>query len=169
MPTKDLETQIRDYLRAHPGSSFRTLSAVIKAPRSSVWDALLRMQRRGAVTRRDTGKSVTYTANTVIKKPREYKELQAPPQFSYTATITNNTKGEYKAKEPLPAPNVRPIEIVSTALKEPAAPTARCPYCGTTMLYNARWKHYTCRNLMCCKVVPLSHLTPMQPVAKKVR
>ena len=146
MIPKDLETLIREKLLDMPGSSFRTLSAVIKAPRSSVWDALLRMQKSGAVTRRGTGKSVTYTTNTVIKKPREYK-----------------------AKEPLRVPNVRPIEVVSAELKEPAAPTARCPFCGTTMLYNARWKHYTCRNLMCCKVVPLSHLTPMQPVAKKVR
>ena len=50
MPNKDLEITIREKLLDMPGSSFRTLSAVIKAPRSSVWDALLRMQKRQAPT-----------------------------------------------------------------------------------------------------------------------
>ena len=112
MPTKDLETQIRDYLRAHPGSSFRTLAASITAPRSSVWDALKRMERAGTVMRHNRSVRARYTV--------------------FTETVL-------------------------------------CHYCGTIMRYNAVTKQYKCRNPLCNRIMPLSHLTPMQLVSKKVR
>ena len=106
-----------------------------------------------------TNKPRTTIWDELVKMQKQGKVIRhySGNLVSYTETVVIKSPREYKEKNPL---SMHVSEQI-----EPA--TARCPYCGTAMRYNQKWKHYTCRNLMCNRIVPLSHLTTMQPVAKK--